>query len=47
MKCKPYSEITVETRTQLKIVKFTSNIFAVRFEALKDTIFWLKRKIKR
>ena len=29
MKCKPYSEITVEIRTQLKIVKITSNIFAV------------------
>ena len=31
MKCKPYSEITVEIRTQLKIVKITSNIFAVYF----------------
>ena len=30
MKCKPYSEITVEIRTQLKTVKITSNIFAVR-----------------
>ena len=30
MKCKPYSEITVEIRTQLKTVKTTSNIFAVR-----------------
>ena len=29
MKCKPYSEITVEIRTQLKTVKITSNIFAV------------------
>ena len=29
MKCKPYSEITVESRTQLKTVKITSNIFAV------------------
>ena len=30
MKCKLYSEITVEIRTQLKIVNITSNIFAVR-----------------
>ena len=29
MKCKLYSEITVEIRTQLKTVKITSNIFAV------------------
>ena len=29
MKCKPYSEITVEIRTQLKTVKITSDIFAV------------------
>ena len=29
MKCKPYSEITVEIWTQLKTVKITSNIFAV------------------
>ena len=29
MKCKPYSEITVEIRTQLKPVKITSNRFAV------------------
>ena len=29
MKCKSYSEITVEIRTQLKTVKITSNIFAV------------------
>ena len=29
MKCKPYSEITEEIRTQLKTVKITSNIFAV------------------
>ena len=29
MKCKPYSEITVEIPTQLKTVKITSNIFAV------------------
>ena len=28
IKCKPYSEITVESRTQLKTVKITSNIFA-------------------
>ena len=30
MKCKPYSEITVEIWTQLKTVKITSNIFAVQ-----------------
>ena len=29
IKCKPYSEITVEIGTQLKAVKITSNIFAV------------------
>ena len=29
IKCKPYSEITVESRTQIKTVKITSNIFAV------------------
>ena len=29
MKCKPYSENTVEIGTQLKTVKITSNIFAV------------------
>ena len=29
MKCKPYSEITVEIGTQLKTVKITSNIFEV------------------
>ena len=32
MKCKPYSEITVEIRTQLKTVKITSNIFAVQLK---------------
>ena len=32
MKCKPYSEITVEIRTQLKTVKITSNIFAVLYK---------------
>ena len=30
IKCKPYSEITVEIRTHLKTVKIISNIFAVR-----------------
>ena len=30
MKCKPYSENTVEIRTQLKTVKIASNIFAVQ-----------------
>ena len=34
IKCKPYSEITVEIETQLKTVKITSNIFAVYFAAL-------------
>ena len=29
IKCKPYSEITVEIGTHLKTVKFTFNIFAV------------------
>ena len=29
IKCKPYSEITVEIGTQLKTVKITLNIFAV------------------
>ena len=29
-KCKPYSKITVESRTQLKTVKIKSNIFAVQ-----------------
>ena len=35
MKCKPYSEITVEMRTHLKTVKITSNIFAVYSLVLK------------
>merc|ERR1712037_552094 len=29
IKCNPYSETTVESRTQLKTVKITLNIFAV------------------
>ena len=29
IKCKPYSETTVENRTQLKTLKITSDIFAV------------------
>ena len=29
IKCKPYSETTVESRTHLKTVKITLNIFAV------------------
>jgi hypothetical protein len=29
IKCKPYSEITVEIGTHLKTVKITLNIFAV------------------
>ena len=32
IKCKPYSEITVESQTHLKNVKITLNIFAVCFE---------------
>ena len=51
MKCKPYSEITVEIRTQLKTVKITSNIFAVYYETeipsltriLLDFVFLLFR----
>ena len=31
IKCKPYNEITVEIRTQLKTVKITSYIFAVQY----------------
>ena len=38
MNCKPYSEITVEIRTQLKIVKITSNIFAVLPAHVKQRI---------
>ena len=48
MKCKPYSEITVEIRTQLKTVKITSNIFAVwagQWEkgvwADSEQLFWM------
>ena len=37
MKCKPYSEITVEIWTQLKTVKITSNIFAVCLKIIKWT----------
>ena len=32
IKCKSYSEITEESRTQLKTVKITSHIFAVCVE---------------
>ena len=32
IKCKPYSEITVEIGTHLKTVKITLNIFAVWFD---------------
>ena len=39
MKCKPYSEITVEIRTQLKTVKITSNIFAVHSPLHCDLAF--------
>ena len=38
MKCKPYSEITVEIQTQLKTVKITSNIFAVYLNHNADVI---------
>ena len=41
MKCKPYSEITVEIRTQLKTVKITSNIFAVHVIAVLEHAFAL------
>ena len=37
MKCKPYSENTVEIGTQLKTVKITSNIFAVCANAASTT----------
>ena len=36
MKCKPYSKITVEIRTQLKTVKITSNIFAVLISIVEE-----------
>ena len=36
MKCKQYSEIIAEIRTQLKTVKITSNIFAVHCKALLE-----------
>ena len=34
IKCKPYSEITVESPTHFKTVKITSNIFAVNYRTL-------------
>ena len=37
-KCKNYSEITVETRTQLKSIIFTTDIFAVQIVWL----YWLQ-----
>ena len=42
MKCKPYSEITVESRTHLKTVKITSNIFAVqlRIEEVRNVVYF-------
>ena len=45
MKCKPYSEITVEIGTQLKTVKITSNIFAVYCEKKCCIIFETSRTI--
>ena len=36
--CKNYSEITVETRTQLKSVIFTTDIFAVQATMQQNTI---------
>ena len=36
MKCKPYSKITVEIRTQLKTVKITLNIFAVHWLCFEE-----------
>ena len=44
MKCKKYSKITVEIRTQLKTVKITSNIFAVRSNQLEQLEFKLEKK---
>ena len=41
MKCKPYSEITVEIGTQLKTVKITLNIFAVYYSCQNNcSSFW-------
>ena len=40
--CKNYSEITVETRTQLKSVIFTTDIFAVEF---KSNFFEIRKKM--
>ena len=38
MKCKPYSEVIVEIRTQLETVKITLNIFAVWIKFLGKNI---------
>ena len=46
MKCKPYSEITVEIRTQLKTVKITSNIFAVYLVENKMDLSNTNQKLK-
>ena len=43
MKCKPYSEITVEIWTKLKTVKITSNIFAVQLN--NKTLQILKKSL--
>ena len=39
IKCKPYSEITIEIGTYLKPVKITLNIFAVQY-AIPKTSFY-------
>ena len=46
MKCKPYSEITVEIGTQLKTVKITSNIFAVNHLAngINQGLYYVNHK---
>ena len=43
--CKNYSEITVETRTQLKSVIFTTDIFAVSFSPKKIQIPCTDQKV--
>ena len=46
MKCKPYSEITVEIGTQLKTVKITLNIFAVQQKIQVDICIMLQFQYK-
>ena len=47
MKCKPYSEITVEIGTQLKTVKITSNIFAVHHSLWPQAYFGSRHILAR